>query len=139
MRKLVALVLLACLGPAAAAAFAREGSRFHPAVQSRLGVVATESPAAAVVGRDVLEHGGNAADAAAATVFALNVARPQSCGIGGGGFAVYRTHTGRQRALDFREYAPAAIKPDQFQGKGLYTSFTGHTTVGVPGVVAGMD
>src|SRR4051812_49468949 len=69
----------------------------------------------------------------------MNVARPQSCGIGGGGFMVYRSHTGRQRALDFREYAPAAIKPDQFQGKGLYTAFTGHTTVGVPGVVAGMD
>src|SRR4051812_16024379 len=69
----------------------------------------------------------------------MNVARPQSCGLGGGGFMVYRARTGRQRTLDFREYAPAAIKPDQFQGQGLYRAFTGHTTVGVPGVVAGMD
>src|SRR3954466_3591337 len=64
---------------------ATEGSRFHPGVTSPYGVVATESPQAAAVGRDVLEHGGNAVDAAVSTVFALGVARPQSCGIGGGG------------------------------------------------------
>src|SRR3954451_23933055 len=139
MRKLVALVLLACLGPAAAAAFAREGSRFHPAVQSRLGVVATESPAAAVVGRDVLEHGGNAADAAAATVFALNVARPQSCGIGGGGFAVYRTAGGSVTSLDFRETAPATFTRDTLVPPGLHKTFTGHLTVGGPAARAGMD
>src|SRR2546423_11843496 len=69
---------------------ATEGSRFHPGVTSPYGVVATESPAAAAVGRDVLEHGGNAIDAAVSTVFALGVARPQSCGIGGGGFMGYR-------------------------------------------------
>src|SRR5438034_1326067 len=83
---------------------------------------------AALVGRAVLEAAGNAVDAAAATVFALNVARPQSCGIGGGGFMVYRSRTARVRALDFREIAPAAITPDQFQGQGLYRFFTGHTT-----------
>jgi gamma-glutamyltranspeptidase / glutathione hydrolase len=117
---------------------ATEGSRFHPGVTSPYGVVATESPAAAAVGRDVLEHGGNAIDAAAATVFALGVARPQSCGIGGGGFMVYRDHDGTVASLDFRETAPAAIKADTFTGPGLYQTFTGHTTIGVPGVVAGM-
>src|SRR3954454_989037 len=143
MRRLAALsgfVLLVLALAGLPTAQARPGSRFHPAVSSRLGVVATESPAAARVGRGVLESGGNAIDAAAATVFALNVARPQSCGIGGGGFLVYRSHTGATRALDFRETAPAAIAPDQFAGTDkLYSAFTGHTTVGVPGVVAGMD
>jgi gamma-glutamyltranspeptidase/glutathione hydrolase len=118
---------------------AKEGSRFHPGVTSPYGVVATESPAAAAVGRDVLEHGGNAVDAAVSTVFALGVARPQSCGIGGGGFMVYRDHDGTVATLDFRETAPAAIKADTFTGPGLYQTFTGHTTIGVPGVVAGMD
>ena len=102
-------------------------------------MVATESPAAAAVGRNVLEHGGNAIDAAVSTVFALGVARPQSCGIGGGGFMVYRDHDGSVSTLDFRETAPAAIKSDTFTGPGLYQTFTGHTTVGVPGVVAGMN
>ena len=73
---------------------ATEGSLFHPGVTSPYGVVATESPQAAEVGRDVLEHGGNAIDTAVSTVFALGVARPQSCGIGGGGFMVYRDHDG---------------------------------------------
>src|SRR4051795_8181302 len=142
MRRLAALsgfVLLVLALAGLPTAQARPGSRFPPAVSSRLGVVATESPAAARVGRGVLESGGNAIDAAAATVFALNVARPQSCGIGGGGFMVYRSRTGAVRTLDFRETAGAAIQADQFAGKGLYNAFTGHTTVGVPGVVAGMD
>src|SRR3954449_3175535 len=142
MRRLLlvpALLALALALIAPAGAWAKQGSRFHPAVSSRLGVIAPESAAAARIGRGVLEAGGNAVDAAAATVFALNVARPQSCGIGGGGFMVYRSHTGRVRTLDFRETAPAAIRTDQFTGKGLYNAFTGHMTVGVPGVVAGMD
>src|SRR3954470_3509299 len=139
VRKLVLLLLLLALVAVPTAATAKEGSRFHPAVQSRLGVVATESPAASVVGRDVLEQGGNAVDAAAATVFALNVARPQSCGIGGGGFAVYRQANGRVTSVDFRETAPATFTPQSLQGPGLHKDFTGHLTVGVPGTLAGMD
>jgi gamma-glutamyltranspeptidase/glutathione hydrolase len=139
VRKLVALLLVVSLGPAPAAALAREGSRFQPAVQSRLGVVATESPAASRVARDVLEHGGNAVDAAAATVFALNVARPQSCGIGGGGFAVYRTARGRIASVDFRETAPGTFTRDTLVPPGLHKTFTGHLTVGVPGTLAGVD
>ena len=130
------LVLLLGFLPTAQA---REGSRIHPGVTSRLGVIATESPAASRVGRAVLESGGNAVDAAVATVFALNVARPQSCGIGGGGFMVYRGASGRSDTLDFRETAGAAATPTMFTGPGLHKTFTGHLTVGVPGVVAGMQ
>jgi gamma-glutamyltranspeptidase/glutathione hydrolase len=90
------------------------------------------------VGRRVLEAGGNAVDAAVSTVFALNVARPQSCGVGGGGFMVYRTRRGVTRALDFREMAPANFSPQTLQGPGLHQDFTGHLTVGIPGTVAGM-
>jgi len=118
---------------------ATPGSKFHEGAKTALGVVATESPAAARVGRSVLEQGGNAVDAAVATGFALGVARPQSCGIGGGGFLVYRSRTGRVRTLDFRETAPASIRSDQFVNDPLAKQFTGHTTVGVPGFVAGMD
>ena len=139
MRRTVIVLSVALLAVAAVPARAKQGSQFRPGVKGTLGVIATESPAAARVGRGVLESGGNAVDAAVATVFALNVARPQSCGIGGGGFMLYRSRTGKLRALDFREEAPAAMRADQFSGKGLYNFFTGHTTVGVPGVVAGMD
>src|SRR5919107_2295637 len=119
-------------------ALAVEGSQYRNAVRSGGGVVASESPAAAEAGLDVLDAGGNAMDAAVATTFALGVARPQSCGIGGGGFLVYRGASGETAALDFRETAPAAVTPETFAGQGLYKTFTGHTTVGVPGTVAGM-
>ncbi|MGH3087308.1 MAG: gamma-glutamyltransferase [Rubrobacteraceae bacterium] len=115
------------------------GTEFREAVRGSSGVIATESPAASEVGLGVLNDGGNAIDAAVATVFALNVARPQSCGIGGGGFMVYRGADGEVAALDFRETAPEAITADAFAGDGLYSTFTGHKTVGVPGTVAGMD
>ncbi|MEA2318182.1 MAG: gamma-glutamyltranspeptidase / glutathione hydrolase [Solirubrobacteraceae bacterium] len=138
MRRLFPLLALLMLLPAHVAQ-AKPGSRLHPPVTGQLGVIATESPAAARVGRGVLEAGGNAIDAAAATVFALNVARPQSCGVGGGGFMLYRSRTGKVRALDFRETAGAAATPAMFAGPGLHKDFTGHLTVGVPGVVAGMD
>jgi gamma-glutamyltranspeptidase / glutathione hydrolase len=135
----VALMAPAATGLAAAPAPATPGSRLRPAVHGRLGVVATESPAAGRIGRRVLASGGNAVDAAVATVFALNVARPQSCGVGGGGFAVYRRVGGRAATVDFRERAPFRFTPRTLVPPGLHKSFTGHLTVGVPGTVAGMD
>jgi len=122
-----ALAALAVVLPLTPVADARVGTQFREAVTGTRGVVASESYAASRVGRAVLEAGGNAADAAAATVFAIGVARPQSCGIGGGA-----------DALDFRETAPAAFRRDSLAGPGLHTEFTGHLTVGVPGTVAGM-
>lgn len=139
MPVLAALTLVIAVAVAVSPAWGAQGSRFRPAVSGQLGVVATESPAAARVGRRALERGGNAVDAAVSTVFALNVARPQSCGIGGGGFMVYRGAYGQTAALDFRETAPQAFTPDTLQGPGLHNTFTGHLTVGVPGTLAGMD
>ena len=131
----IALALLTGLSTASA----KPGTKLRPPASGQQGVVATESPAAARVGRSVLEGGGNAVDAAAATVFALNVARPQSCGIGGGGFMVYRSAKGAPAALDFRETAPARFTPDTLTPEGLHKDFTGHLTVGAPGTVAGME
>ena len=130
-----ALLVLACV----AGASADEGSLYRESVRTEGGVVATESPAAAGAGLEVLDAGGNAVDAAVATAFALGVAQPQSCGIGGGGFMVYRGADGEVAALDFRETAPEAITADAFQGDGIYTAYTGHKTVGVPGTVAGLN
>jgi len=134
---LVALAAVVCWIPGSVAS-ATQGSRYHDGVSSTAGVVATESPAAARAGRAVLARGGNAIDAAVTTVFALGAARPQSCGIGGGGFMVYRSPDGKVRALDFREVAGAAMKADSLSGPGLHKTFTGHLTVGVPGTLAGM-
>ena len=121
-----------------ASALAAPGSKFRPMKTDPVGVVSSESWDASRAGRAVLQRGGNAIDAAAATVFAMGVARPQSCGIGGGGFLVYRTARGGSAALDFRETAPAAFREDTLVPNGPHKEFTGHLTVGVPGTVAGM-
>jgi gamma-glutamyltranspeptidase/glutathione hydrolase len=135
-RVLAACAAAALIVPSSASAV--QGSRYHEGTSGTAGVVATESPAAARAGRAVLARGGNAIDAAVTTVFALGVARPQSCGIGGGGFLVYRSPDGKVRTLDFRETAGAAMTADALSGPGLHTTFTGHLTVGVPGTLAGM-
>lgn len=108
-------------------------------VTARHGMVATDSPFASAIGRDVLASGGNAIDAATAVSFALAVCRPQSTGLGGGGFLIYRAgDTGDVLVLDFRETAPAAATADMFTGvtDGL-PSQNGFLAVGVPGLVAG--
>lgn len=116
------------------------GRRFRGAIRSAGGVVAAPSTLAAQVGRDILAGGGNAIDAAVATVFTLSVTRPAMTGLGGGGYLVYREASGASYALDFMAAAPAATTPTSFQGPGLDRPLaTGHRIVGVPGVVAGLS
>jgi len=107
------------------------------------GAVATGSPIATRVGRQVLERGGNAFDAAVAVGFALAVVHPEAGNVGGGGFAVVREgRTGKIQALDFRETAPSAATTDMYldsAGNVVDSLSTyGALAVGVPGSVAGM-
>jgi gamma-glutamyltranspeptidase/glutathione hydrolase len=113
------------------------GSRYEDAVTSRFGAVASSSPDASAVGVRVLAEGGNAVDAAVATVFAVGVVAQESCGVGGGGFLLYRGADGTAAVLDFRETAPAHLDP-AFEAAARRFPGTGHQVVGVPGTVAGM-
>jgi len=108
--------------------------------RSERGMVVSDNAIASNVGREVLAAGGNAADAAVATAFALAVAYPTAGNIGGGGFAV-TLNAGEVRALDFRETAPAAATRDMFvgsDGKLKEDARDGIKSVGVPGSVAGL-
>jgi gamma-glutamyltranspeptidase / glutathione hydrolase len=108
-------------------------------------MVAAANPLAAEAGRQILAAGGSAVDAAIAVQLVLNLVEPQSSGIGGGAFLLHYDHERRRTtALDGRETAPAAAKPERFlgpDGKPLkfYDAVVGGRSVGVPGTVRLME
>lgn len=105
------------------------------------GMVVTEAPLASAVGAAVLRDGGNAVDAAVATVFALSVVYPAAAGLGGGSFLVVRMADGETVTLDFREVAPLAASRDMYldaSGEVTDGGLVGHRASGVPGTVAGL-
>jgi gamma-glutamyltranspeptidase/glutathione hydrolase len=97
---------------------------------------------ASKIGADILQKGGNAFDAMAATQLALAVAYPYAGNIGGGGFMVYRKTNGEIGALDYREKAPLAATKNMYLdslGNVIPDKSTlGAMAVGVPGSVAGV-
>src|SRR5262250_136251 len=105
-------------------------------------MVASVHELASRAGVEMMQAGGNAVDAAAATGFALAVVYPRAGNIGGGGVLLLRTASGETHFIDFREKAPAAAKENMYldaQGNiipGL--SVLGYKSVGVPGSVAGL-
>ncbi|MEB3195952.1 MAG: gamma-glutamyltransferase [Candidatus Sericytochromatia bacterium] len=114
----------------------------QPAVLARRGAVACVSAIASQVGVEVLKRGGNAVDAAIAVGFALAVVYPEAGNLGGGGFMLVHAPGGGQSALDYRETAPAAARPDMFLdrlGNATSASQVGVRAVGVPGTVAGFE
>ena len=106
------------------------------------GMVVTQDAAAARIGVDVLQRGGNAVDAAVAVGFALAVSYPRAGNIGGGGFMVIHLADGKDTAIDYRETAPAAIDAESFldaEGNAdPHKSRDSALAIGVPGTVAGL-
>ncbi|MEG4007104.1 gamma-glutamyltransferase [Microcoleus sp. Pol11C1] len=120
--------------------------QLHPTLlqqRSKQGMAVSAHPLASAAGLAVLQQGGNAVDAAAATALAISVVEPFSAGIGGGGFLLLRrAETGTVQALDFRERAPKRAARDMYldkQGKVRpRASRDGHLAAGIPGTVAGL-
>jgi gamma-glutamyltranspeptidase/glutathione hydrolase len=101
------------------------------------GMVSAADPRAAAAGVEMLRKGGTAADAAFATLLALNVVEPQSSGIGGGGYLVYSPGGGAPVSFDGREIAPHAATGTWFFRDGkpmdIREAIPGGKSVGVPG------
>jgi len=126
--------------PAPPVSYGIDADTFHP-VKDRHGMVASVDAMATQVGVDILKQGGNAVDAAVAVGFALAVTHPQAGNIGGGGFMLLRTASGRTTSIDFREMAPVKASRNMFldaQGNAdSKLSLTSHLASGTPGTVAG--
>ncbi len=89
----LALLLSAC---------GSDGLRFGTTPEGLVGGVVADEPRAALIGRDTLNSGGTAADAAVATYLALAVTMPTTAGLGGGGVCLYyEPNSGKSEAIDF--------------------------------------
>lgn len=106
-------------------------------------MVTTQGRAATKAALEIFEQGGNAFDAAAAVSFVLGVERPQSTGLGGGGFMLIRSAITKEVvAVDFREKAPKRAFKNMYLDRNNEpiegASRNGILASGVPGVVAGV-
>ena len=88
----------------------------QPASSSR-GMVVSNHPLASSAGAEMLAAGGNAVDAAIATLFALTVVEPMMVGIIGGGMAHIRLADGSHRFIDGQSAVPLAVRPDTYTSK----------------------
>lgn len=71
------------------------------------GAAIADEPSAALIARQVLEQGGNAADAAAAVYFGLSVTYPGAAGLGGGGVClVHAAETKTVETVSFLTRSP---------------------------------
>ncbi len=105
------------------------------------GAVAAAHPLGSAAGREMLDAGGNAVDAAVATAFTMAVVGPYHSGLGGGGFAiVHLVKDGTDLAFDFREVAPAKASRDMYLVDGQLVpqkATDGALSIAVPGAVKG--
>ncbi|MCO6416054.1 gamma-glutamyltransferase [Siccirubricoccus sp. KC 17139] len=86
-----------------------------PEARGAGGIVVSQVKAAAEAGAEMLRAGGNAADAAVATAFALASLEPWNCGLGGIGFALaMKPGMPTAETFDFGPVAPAGLDASAF-------------------------
>jgi len=129
------LILLASL------ACAQDRPQARSMTISDRGIVATSHTLASQAGAQVLARGGSAIDAAIAANAALGVLEPESDGIGGDLFVIYRdAKTGKLTGLNASGWAPKGLTIDHLKAKGLKTmTDVGIDSVTVPGCVDGWE
>ncbi|MGH7653984.1 MAG: gamma-glutamyltransferase family protein, partial [Gemmatimonadaceae bacterium] len=127
------------LSLSALAVQAQDRSQSRSMIMSKSGIVASENVLASQVGARILEHGGNAIDAAVATNAMMGLVAPMNDGVGGDLFAiVYDAKTGKLYGLNASGWAPAGLTPEFLKSKGI-TEMPQHgiNSVTVPGAVDG--
>jgi gamma-glutamyltranspeptidase/glutathione hydrolase len=109
----------------------------RPELSGTFGMVASTHWLASAAGMAVLEHGGNAFDAAAAAGFTLHVTEPHMNGPGGEVPAIFATAADPEpQVLCGQGVAPAAATVERFRDQGLdLVPGTGLLAATVPGAV----
>ena len=92
----------------------------RPVIMGRKGVVASGHYMATVAGFRIMEQGGNAIDAAAATCFCLNILEPQSNGIAGEvPTLIYSARDKKVYAISGVGWSPAAFTIEWCRENGI--------------------
>jgi len=126
-------------------------TRKSEVVASR-GVVVSNHPLSSAAGLEMLARGGNAFDAAVASLFALTVVEPMMVSVFGAGFFVFRDmESGRVETIDNYAVAPKAAAEDMYTmveerkpGRYLFETvgrqnMVGHLSVATPGALKGWE
>jgi gamma-glutamyltranspeptidase/glutathione hydrolase len=115
----------------------------RPAAVPHKAAIASAHPLASAAGREILDQGGNAFDAAVAVSAALAVVEGSSSGLGGGGFYLLQRADGAAVMLDAREAAPRAATRDMYLDAGgqpiADASTEGARAAGIPGEPAAFE
>ncbi len=103
------------------------------------GIVATSQTLASQAGAQILARGGSAMDAAIAANAVLGVVEPESCGMGGDLFAIYRdAKSGKLTAINASGWSAKAQTIDFLRSQGATAMpQEGIQSVTVPGAVSG--
>ncbi|KAL4132604.1 hypothetical protein QTP88_009728 [Uroleucon formosanum] len=105
-------------------------------VYSKVGVVSNGGPCSQI-GVDVMSRGGNAIDAAIATLLCDGAVCPQQMGIGGGFImSIYNATTKKVTSINAREIAPAAANTNMFVNEPRKSMYGG-LAVAIPGALKG--
>jgi gamma-glutamyltranspeptidase / glutathione hydrolase len=96
------------------------GFTTRPVVMGRRGVVTSGHYLATAAGFRIMEQGGNAIDAAAATCFCLNLLEPHNCGLGGEApTLIYSARDRRAYAISGMGWSPAAFTIEWCRQNGI--------------------
>ncbi len=127
---LTMLSVLSCVCPPAPTL----AKGISPTPRGFAGVVSAATPEAAAAGREILEAGGNAIDAAIAVSLALAVTEPAGSGLGGQSSFIVHPHKGRPFAINGTSFSPGATPRD-----AKAEDIVGHRATTVPSTVRVLD
>uniref|UniRef100_A0A669ECD3 Glutathione hydrolase n=1 Tax=Oreochromis niloticus TaxID=8128 RepID=A0A669ECD3_ORENI len=96
--------------------------------------VAADSEKCSQIGRDILQKGGSAVDAAIAALLCTSIINPQCAGIGGGVIFTVMDSSGKVKIINSRETVPRNVNSDLLKLCPKTTDW-----IGVPGEIRGYE